>query len=321
MPHDPSSPQHTDGPHAAADRARRDPRYPGLPEPPPPGTTMLPPGTFAGVTVLITGGGTGLGRAMAAEFGRCGAGVGIVSRDAEHRARGVEAVVEAGGRAVGVACDVREPTRIVEAFDAVEDALGPVGVLVNNAAANFPVAAEDLSPNGWRAVTDIVLDGTFLCSQELHRRCASRGAPGVILNILATQAFTGGPGMAHAAAAKAAVGNLTKSLAVEWGPSGIRVNALAPGLFPHEEMREDLKALRTDPSVDARRQPAYRTGRRHEIGWAATYLCSPFAAFITGHTLVVDGGNWLRRDFVMPPLTPVRDQLSPLVRDQPAAER
>ncbi|MBS2536993.1 SDR family oxidoreductase [Catenulispora sp. NF23] len=286
--------------------------YPGLSEPPPPGTAMLPPGTFAGVTVFITGGGTGLGRAMAAEFARCGAAVGIASRDAGHRERGVAEVRAVGGGAIGVPCDVRDPEAIRAAFDTVEEALGPVTVLVNNAAANFPVAAADLSPNGWRAVTDIVLDGTFLCSHELHRRCTDRTSPGAILNILATQAFTGGPGMAHAAAAKAGVGNLTKSLAVEWAPDGIRVNALAPGLFPHEEMREDLKALRGDApeAVDARRQPALRTGRRHEVGWAATYLCSPFASFLTGHTLVIDGGNHLRRDFVMPPVTPIGEQVA-----------
>ena len=285
--------------------------YPGLPEPPPLGTAMLPPATFAGVTVVITGGGTGLGRAMAAEFARCGAAVGIASRDAEHRERGVAEVRSVGGEAIGVPCDVRDPDGIRAAFDAVEEALGPITVLVNNAAANFPTPAADLSPNGWRAVTDIVLDGTFLGSRELHRRCVERRSPGTILNILATQAFTGGPGMAHAAAAKAGVGNLTKSLAVEWGPDGIRVNALAPGLFPHEDMREDLKAPRAEPDTDARRQPAFRTGRRHEIGWAATYLCSPFAAFLTGHTLVVDGGNHLRRDFVMPATAPIREQLPP----------
>ena len=149
-------------------------------------------------------------------------------------------------------------------------------------------------------MTQIVLDGTFIfCTQELFRRSAAQGEPGAIVNVLATQSFTGGPGMAHTAAAKAAVGNLTKTLAVEWAPYGMRVNALAPGLFPHEDMREDLKALRTEgEDVDARRSPAGRLGQLHELGWAATWLCSPFASFVTGHTLVVDGGNWLRRHFV-----------------------
>jgi len=278
---------------------------------------MLPAGTFADTTVLVTGGGTGLGKALAVEFARLGANVGIVSRHEAHRRAGVAAVEAAGGRAVHAGADIRRPEEIASAFDAVEAGLGPVRVLVNNAAANFPAPAEDLSPGGWRAVTQIVADGTFFCSQELFRRLTAAGAPGVICNILATQSFTGGPGMAHAAAAKAAVGNLTKTLAVEWAPHGVRVNALAPGLFPHEDMREDLKALRTEgEEVDARRAPAGRLGRLHELGWAATWLCSPFAAFVTGHTLVVDGANWLRRDFVMPPYVPVRDQIAGALGDR-----
>jgi NAD(P)-dependent dehydrogenase (short-subunit alcohol dehydrogenase family) len=142
---------------------------------------------------------------------------------------------------------------------------------------------------------------------------------GSIVNILATQSFTGGPGMAHAAAAKAGVGNLTKSLAVEWAPDGVRVNALAPGLFPHDDMRQDLKALRPDGlSVDAHRSPAGRLGQTHELGWAVTWLCSPYASFVTGHTLVVDGANWLRRDFVMPEFTPVSEQLATVLRPKDA---
>ena len=272
---------------------------------------MLPPGSFAGTTVVVTGGGTGLGKAIAVEFARLGASVGIVSRDEGHRLSGVQAVEAVGGRAAHVGADIRRAEEIAAAFDAIEAELGPVRVLVNNAAANFPVPSEDLSPNGWRAVSQIVLDGTFFCSQELFRRARDAGEPAAICNILATQSFTGGPGMVHTAAAKAGVGNLTKTLAVEWAPHGVRVNALAPGLFPHEDMRADLKALRTTgEDVDARRSPAGRLGRVHELGWAVTWLCSPYAAFVTGHTLVVDGANWLRRDFVMPEFTAVRDQIA-----------
>jgi len=280
-----------------------------LPPPPPLGNRMLPEGTYAGQGVLVTGGGTGLGKAIAVEFGRLGAAVAIAGRSAEHRDAGVSAVEEVGARAAGVALDVREPESVTTAFDAAESVLGtPVSVLVNNAAANFPVAAANLSPNGWRAVERIVLDGTFFCSQELHRRAVVRGGAAAIVNIATTAAMTGGPGMAHSAAAKAGVISLTKSLAVEWAMDGVRVNALAPGLFPHDDMPAALRAAR-DERVDARRQPAGRVGQPHELGWAATWLASPYASFVTGHVLVVDGGNWLRRDFAMPVVTPITEQL------------
>jgi NAD(P)-dependent dehydrogenase (short-subunit alcohol dehydrogenase family) len=270
---------------------------------------MLPEGTYAGQAVLVTGGGTGLGKAMAVEFARLGAAVAVASRSAEHREAGVAAVEAVGAVAIGVELDVREPESVAASFDAAEAGLGlPVSVLVNNAAANFPVAAADLSPNGWRAVERIVLDGTFFCSQELRRRAVARDEPAAIVNIATTAAMTGGPGMAHSAAAKAGVISLTKSLAVEWAPDGVRVNALAPGLFPHDDLPAALRAAR-DKRVDARRQPAGRVGEPHELGWAATWLASPYAAFVTGHVLVVDGGNWLRRDFAMPEFVPIRGQL------------
>jgi len=286
-----------------------------LADPPPYGTRMLPAGTYDGAVVMITGGGTGLGRAMAIEFARLGAAIAVVSRKSEHLEAGVRAITEIGGKAAAFACDIREPERVAQTFDAIEASLGPVSVLVNNAAGNFPVPAERMSPNGWRTVTQIVLDGTFFCSAEFARRRLARKQGGAILNIGATYSWTGGPGTAHSAAAKAGVTNLTQSLAVEWAPDDIRVNCLAPGLFLHDDhpaaLTQGIKggAGRDYVNADAT-VPGGRTGFLHELGWAATYLCSPFAAYVTGHTFVIDGANWLRRGLRMPEFTPVRDTIA-----------
>jgi NAD(P)-dependent dehydrogenase (short-subunit alcohol dehydrogenase family) len=280
-----------------------------LPEPPPLGASALPAGTFHGQTVLVTGGGTGLGKAIAVEFARLGARVAIVSRGEEHRAAGVAAVEAVGSKALGVACDIRREDQVAAAFGAVEAELGLPDVLVNNAAGNFPVPAEDLSPNGWRSVIDIVLNGTFLCSREFGRRHIAAGAPGAIVNIGAAYAWTGGPGFAHSAAAKAGTKNLTESLAVEWAPYGIRVNSLVPGLFPHQDETADIRGVPERGQREDERSPAGRVGRPRELGWAATFLASPFAAYVTGATLSVDGANWQRRAMLMPEFRPIREQL------------
>jgi len=281
----------------------------GLPEPPLIGETALPSGTFDGVAVLVTGGGTGLGKAIATEFARLGAPIVIGSRKEEHLAAGREAMEALGAPVLAVACDIREPDAVAGAFDAAEDAFGLPGVLVNNAAANFPVPAEDMSPNAWRTVVDITLNGTFLCAREFARRHLAAGTPGSIVNVGASYAWTGGPGFAHSAAAKAGVKNLTESLAVEWGPYGIQVNGLVPGLFPHEDMTDDIRGNLERTSDKDPCQPAMRVGRRQELGWAATFLASPYARFISGHTLVVDGANWQRRSLTNPPVVTVRDQM------------
>ena len=280
-----------------------------LPEPPPLGAAALPLDTFDGEAVVVTGGGTGLGRAIAIEFARLGAAIAVLSRGEEHRAAGVAAIEEVGGKAIGVPCDIRNPDAISEAFDAVEREFGLPAVLVNNAAGNFPVPAEDLSPNGWRTVVDIVLNGTFYCSREFGRRHIAGASPGSIVNIGAAYAWTGGPGFAHSAAAKAGVKNLTETLAVEWAPYGIRVNGLVPGLFPHSDETTDIRGVPERGQDEDARCPAGRVGQPRELGWAATFLASPYASYVSGHTMVVDGVNWQRRAMLMPEFVPIRKQL------------
>ncbi|MFE3990401.1 SDR family oxidoreductase [Streptomyces goshikiensis] len=297
----------------------------GLPAPPALGAAALPPGTYEGQVVLVTGGGSGLGKAIAAEFARLGADLVIASRRARQlkAAREELAAVPGAGRVTAAVCDIRDPERVAEVFDAAQAAVGLPDVLVNNAAANFPSPAEDLTPGAWRAVVDITLTGTWFMTREFGRRHLAAGTPGSIVNIGASYAWTGGPGFAHSAAAKAGVKNLVETLAVEWGPYGIQINGLVPGLFPHPDLPEAITAGLADGrdggpgdgpgdapggGLDAR-QPALRVGAPRELGWAATFLASPYARFVTGHTLVVDGANWQRRTVVNPEVTPLRTQL------------
>jgi NAD(P)-dependent dehydrogenase (short-subunit alcohol dehydrogenase family) len=254
---------------------------------------VLPEGALRGRVALVTGGGSGLGRAMALELGRLGAKVAVVGRRREPLDGTVASLA---GEGFAVQADVRDPDAVAGAFDAAEDALGPVTTLVNNAAGNFLVQAEDLSPNGWRAVVGIVLDGTFHCSRELGRRVAERGGDNAqIVNMVATYAWTGGPGTVHSAAAKAGVVNLTRTLAVEWARHGIRVNAIAAGPIDTEETRERLWPTKELRDQLLRRIPLRRFGHEEEIANACAYLVSDFAAYVTGDVLTVDGGAWLEQ--------------------------
>ena len=281
----------------------------GLPSPPAVGSSALPAETFRGVPVIVTGAGTGLGKAIASEFARLGASIVIASRKPDHLEAGREAMAAIGAPVLTVACDIREADSIAGMFDAATEAFGLPQVLVNNAAANFPVPAEDMSPNAWRTVVDITLTGTYLCSREFARRHLDARTPGSIINVGASYAWTGGPGFAHSAAAKAGVKNLTETLAVEWGPYGIQVNGLVPGLFPHADMTADIQSNLERTHDKDPCQPALRVGQVQELGWAATFLASPYARFISGHTLVVDGANWQRRSLTNPPVVSVRDQM------------
>lgn len=284
----------------------------GLEAPPPLGAHLLPEDIFKGKVVYVTGGGTGLGKAIAREFARCGADIAIASRDPDHRKAGVAAMEEVGRRAVGVEVDIRNPEAIAESFDTVEQELGPINILINNAAGNFQVPADRMSPNAWRTVVDIVLNGTFYCAREFAKRRIADKTGGSILNIGAPYAVNGGPSTAHSAAAKAGVNNMTYSLAVEWADDNIRINTLAPGYYPEPDrsgfVTPGADASNVDQQIAERMKtlPASRVGEARELGWLSTFLCSPYANYVTGHVIVLDGGNWLRRGAVAQPFEPIR---------------
>src|SRR6476646_2776587 len=190
---------------------------------------LLADGTFDGQVAVVTGGGTGMGRAMALEFSRLGAAVVVAGRRAEPLAETAALIEGTGGTALAEPTDVRDPDQVEALMHAAVDTFGRIDCLVNNAAGNFVVKAEDLSPNGWRAVTSIVLDGSFLCARAAGRQMIEQGGGGAICSVIASYAWTGGPGTVHSAAAKAGLLAMTKTLEVEWAQHSIRVNTICPG--------------------------------------------------------------------------------------------
>jgi NAD(P)-dependent dehydrogenase (short-subunit alcohol dehydrogenase family) len=272
------------------------PLQPSLPA----GTAMLPADTFAGDVVLITGAGT-LAIAAAIEFARAGARV-VVRGLADGALAGADAALSQ--RVLGIEFDVCDPDRVKEAFDTLESSVGAVSVLVNHAGSARMAASERQTLGEWRTQTAPVLDGTFVCATEYARRRIAAGRRGAVLNVVETT-FNGNPGTAAASAARAAVFNLTQSLAVEWAADDIRVNAIAPGLFEGDDTPAHRFARRE--GVDAAKTvPAHRLGSPQEFGWAASFLCSPYPAYMTGALFVIDGANSLRRGISGPPFQPVR---------------
>ena len=247
-----------------------------------------------GKRFLVTGGGTGLGRSYALRMAELGAEVVICGRRGEVVERTAAEIAELHGvRATGIACDIRDATAVEAMFDrAFED--GPLSGLVNNAAGNFIARTETLSPRAIDSVLNIVLHGTFYCSVAAGRRWISGGLPGVILSIGSAAGDFGRPFTVPSAAAKAGIHALMKSLAVEWGPRGIRTVTLSPGLFPTKGAWENLYPEGAKSYSEEMEIPLRRTGNHHEIANLVCYLLSDHAGYIDGETVVMDGGRQLQ---------------------------
>src|SRR5688572_12643912 len=251
------------------------------------------PDLLAGKTTIVTGGGSGLGRSMAVRMGGLGAAVAVLGRRPAPLEETVKTIREAGGRAAAVPCDIRDPEAVGTAVDAVERELGPVNQLVNNAAGNFLAASEELSPNAFNSVVQIVLYGTFHCTREVGRRLIERKQKGEVLSIVTNYAETGSAFVLPSAVAKAGVLALTRSLAVEWAAYGIRVNAVAPGPFPTEGAFSRLLPGSKMEKQALRRVPSRRFGEHWELANLAAYLMSDASPYLTGDLVTIDGAEAL----------------------------
>jgi NAD(P)-dependent dehydrogenase (short-subunit alcohol dehydrogenase family) len=248
---------------------------------------------FAGKKVLVTGGATGMGKAMTHAFAAHGADVMICSRKEENLREAASEVEKLTGRKVRYhVCDVREADQVQAVMDAAQRDLGHLDVLVNNAAGNFLVPFDQMSHNAWKSVVGIVLNGTFNVTKAAFPLLKEKG--GSVTNMVATYAWGAAPFVSHSGAAKAGVLSLTRSLAIEWASFGIRVNAVAPGAVITKNASGNLGYA--DEAAQERLLatiPLRRFGTSEEMALGVLYLSSPAASYVTGECLVLDGGQWL----------------------------
>jgi NAD(P)-dependent dehydrogenase (short-subunit alcohol dehydrogenase family) len=257
---------------------------------------MLPPDTFHSQTIVVTGGGTGLGRSMSQYLLSLGANVAICGRRKEIVDDAAREMANAtGGQTLALQCDVRQPEQVEAMLAAVHERFGRVYGLVNNAAGNFICPTERLSYNAFNSVVDIVLKGTYNCTLAIGKRWIDEGTGGAILNISTTYAWTGSGYVVPSAVAKAGALIMVRSLASEWGKYGIRLNAIAPGSFPTEGAWSRLKPRELEDGGDlSQKVPLGRFGEHQELANLAAYLLSDFSGYITGACVTIDGGAWLR---------------------------
>jgi NAD(P)-dependent dehydrogenase (short-subunit alcohol dehydrogenase family) len=256
--------------------------------------SALLPDLLRGKTAWITGGGTGLGRAMALRFSALGAAVAVSGRRLEPLDGVVAEIASAGGRAASAPCDVRDASQVDAALARVRESLGVPDILVNNAAGNFLCPSEELTPNGFASVVAIVLHGTFHCTRAIGRAWIDAKRGGSILSITTTYAETGSGFVLPSACAKAGVVALTRSLAVEWARYGIRLNAISPGPIPTEGAFSRLLPSKQIEAARIKRIPAGRFGTPEELSDLAAFLVSDAADWMRGEIVTFDGGEWLR---------------------------
>lgn len=255
---------------------------------------MFAPDVLKGRVALITGGAGGIGLEIATLYARLGAHVVVASRNQERMDGAVASLEKQGLHIYAVRTDVRNPDEVRHAVDTVVATHGALDVLVNNAAGNFFCPTAELSPNGWKTVIDIDLNGTFYGCQAAYPHLKASQHGGCIISIVTMLGVSGWPGAAHAAAAKAGIISLSRTLAVEWGEDNIRVNTISPGPIGDTEGVRRMYQETGLGDIERKKTALGRFGRKVDIANAAVYLASDLGGYVTGENMVVDGGRWLK---------------------------
>ncbi len=267
---------------------------------PPSPNRMLPPNSFKNSVVMVVTTGHWLSQEIAASFASYGAAVVIAGKDSKHCEAAAAELAAANTEAFAIGFDPADPDSVADCFETLEQRLGGVGVLINPFSEGSEVPAEQMSPARWREVTDTLLDGSLFCAQELARRRIDDDAGAAIVNFATPFSVTGGAGLTPWETAKAGLSHLTKSLAVEWAPYNIRVNAVAPGQLEARGSRSNAQIAAT--------LSAGRCCQAADVCACVLYACTPFAAYLTGHTFDIDGASWQRQGRLPPKFESIRSR-------------